>query len=301
MLNAEQYTIKELNNLLKEIEKRYKSLFKSLSKEYRELQDIIADMPSDEIKKAMYLKKKDKKIQNLVSRIATKLADANSDLLSEIDKTTQNVYQYNYNYEGYLASLRLNDTSMKPATKAEIKEALKSIKTPSGEEDAKVKRNKMITYFKIALVVSRILTEMDSTDRRTSSKVKEEMDKNINKDADSLSKTATWMNIKASSIATINAGKDLEKAGFVINKKWLSTFDTRTRASHRALQGEIVPLDGVFSNGLRYPVDTSGPIKEWIRCRCTLALDYVNYEKSEKEIERDIDIKRKKKEYWGLE
>lgn len=50
--------------------------------------------------------------------------------------------------------------------------------------------------------------------------------------------------------------------------QWASAHDSRTRDTHSALDGEIIPFGGVYSNGLRYPGDTSGPISEWINCRC---------------------------------
>lgn len=59
--------------------------------------------------------------------------------------------------------------------------------------------------------------------------------------------------------------------------QWSSTHDTRTRgnkpsdkANHVKLDGEIIPLGGTFSNGLEFPGDTKGPLREWINCRCSL-------------------------------
>lgn len=50
--------------------------------------------------------------------------------------------------------------------------------------------------------------------------------------------------------------------------QWAAAHDNRTRDTHSAIDGEIIPWGGVFSNGLRYPGDTSGSISEWINCRC---------------------------------
>ena len=52
-------------------------------------------------------------------------------------------------------------------------------------------------------------------------------------------------------------------------KEWRSAHDKRTRRSHSLLDGEVAPLDKPFSNGLMYPGDKSGPIEEWINCRCS--------------------------------
>lgn len=42
--------------------------------------------------------------------------------------------------------------------------------------------------------------------------------------------------------------------------------------NHVAMDGETVPIDGRFSNGLRFPCDPEGPAAETIKCRC-----YVTY------------------------
>ena len=51
--------------------------------------------------------------------------------------------------------------------------------------------------------------------------------------------------------------------------EWLAAGDERTRTSHAELNGEIVKVGTAFSNGLMYPGDKSGPLTEWINCRCT--------------------------------
>ena len=64
--------------------------------------------------------------------------------------------------------------------------------------------------------------------------------------------------------------------------QWISARDKRVRLSHRGsysrkgvhgtgVDGEIIPLGGTYSNGLAYPGDKSGPIEEWINCRCSNA------------------------------
>lgn len=59
--------------------------------------------------------------------------------------------------------------------------------------------------------------------------------------------------------------------------QWIAADDDRTRDSHAELNGEIIPLGGTYSNGLSYPGDTSGPIEEWINCRCSNAPFVIPY------------------------
>ena len=53
--------------------------------------------------------------------------------------------------------------------------------------------------------------------------------------------------------------------------QWISASDARVRDSHVEIDREIIPMGGTYSNGLRFPGDTSGPIEEWINCRCSNA------------------------------
>lgn len=69
-----------------------------------------------------------------------------------------------------------------------------------------------------------------------------------------------------------NKGRDdaynrVEKKGVPLSRMWLATLDNRTRHSHRHLHGEIRRGER-YSNGLRWPGDTSGNPSEYWNCRC---------------------------------
>ena len=58
---------------------------------------------------------------------------------------------------------------------------------------------------------------------------------------------------------------------------WIAADDERTRDSHLEINGEIIPIGATYSNGLKYPGDTDGPIEEWINCRCSNAPYVIPY------------------------
>lgn len=69
---------------------------------------------------------------------------------------------------------------------------------------------------------------------------------------------------------------ELEKAGIVNKRKWLSTEDARTRPTHAAADGQLRWVDEPFLVGgsrLMYPSDPAGPPEEVIQCRCTTLLE----------------------------
>lgn len=70
--------------------------------------------------------------------------------------------------------------------------------------------------------------------------------------------------------ATYNAQKRAVAKGANVVKQWDSAMDSRVRPSHQKLDGEVVDVDAVFSNGLLYPGDPNGMAKEVVNCRCCL-------------------------------
>ena len=87
--------------------------------------------------------------------------------------------------------------------------------------------------------------------------------------------------------------------GIDVEKQWLAALDSRTRGSHRHLDGETVKLDAEFSNGLKYPGDSDGPASEVYNCRCTLVpvIGDVEYD----EVERANKLGSMSYEEWKAE
>ena len=70
--------------------------------------------------------------------------------------------------------------------------------------------------------------------------------------------------------ARIDAMFEAEELGIRYDKIWRATFDARTRTSHRVINGERIPCNEYFSNGLFEPADPYGEPAEVYNCRCTL-------------------------------
>ena len=80
-------------------------------------------------------------------------------------------------------------------------------------------------------------------------------------------------------ITTLETGHyDMMRSSGAVTKTWHHRPQKNPRdgrdggPNHVAMDGETVPIDGTFSNGLRYPCDPMGPARETIKCRC-----YVTY------------------------
>jgi SPP1 gp7 family putative phage head morphogenesis protein len=74
--------------------------------------------------------------------------------------------------------------------------------------------------------------------------------------------------------ARIDGFKSAEDMGINIMKEWVSAIDERTRASHRGLNGTIIPIDDKFrssSGGYGLAPGQMGTASDDINCRCSLA------------------------------
>lgn len=60
------------------------------------------------------------------------------------------------------------------------------------------------------------------------------------------------------------------KQSGVKHKVWTAVMDPRTRDTHQSLDGDKVPIDQPFSNGLMHPRDPDGPVSEVANCRCVI-------------------------------
>lgn len=100
---------------------------------------------------------------------------------------------------------------------------------------------------------------------------KELMDKIPDMSQKSATRAARTAMGSAQNAGRMDAAAQAEKMGLTMEKWWIATLDNRTRDSHQAMDGEHVPVDKPFSNGLMFPKDPSGPPSEIYNCRCTMA------------------------------
>jgi SPP1 gp7 family putative phage head morphogenesis protein len=75
--------------------------------------------------------------------------------------------------------------------------------------------------------------------------------------------------------ARLDASKKAESEGIKLLKVWVATLDDRTRDRHVEINGETVPLDRPFSNGLMQPGEQKGDPVNFINCRCSMSTEIV--------------------------
>jgi SPP1 gp7 family putative phage head morphogenesis protein len=87
-----------------------------------------------------------------------------------------------------------------------------------------------------------------------------------------ISKSRAKVIARTEVVASLNAGayEAARQSRVMQSKSWITQGDDRVRDSHAAINGQRVPMDGVFGNGLPFPHAPGAPAAESIQCRCTL-------------------------------
>lgn len=96
--------------------------------------------------------------------------------------------------------------------------------------------------------------------------------------------------------AAMDVMEEAKAVGADVVKQWDAALDGRTRASHRAVDGEIREVEEKFSNDLMYPGDPEGGAKEVINCRCALlqrCRDFLD--------EQELEHLKERADFWGLD
>lgn len=100
---------------------------------------------------------------------------------------------------------------------------------------------------------------------------------------------------QAREVARVEHGVDYDDV-------WMSTFDARTRQSHRHMDGQVRGKNGFFNvNGhkARYPGDSMLPPEESIRCRCTVIQRVAGFQVTVRRGRASLDPKSKSDVFPG--
>ena len=95
-----------------------------------------------------------------------------------------------------------------------------------------------------------------------------------------------------------NAGRieglhQAQELGIEVKKKWMATFDFRTRDTHRELDGQVRDVDDPFvvdGDEIMYPGDPRAKARLVYNCRCTLVYEYPEYQRDGAKIPRRDNI-----------
>lgn len=205
--------------------------------------------------------------------LANDLVNADKIAANMINRYIPEVYALNYNYATYDIESSLGiDTSFNLYNKNTIRILLE--KDPDLiHRRAKVNLIKDYKWNRQHVNAALIQGIMQGEGAREIAKRLETI---AGMDERSAIRTARTCMTAAQSESRLDAYKRADNMGISCQKMWLSTLDSRTRASHVDLDGEIRPLDEEFSNNLMYPAADGSPAEVY-NCRCTMTKIFDKY------------------------
>ena len=295
---------KETDKKLKEIEDKLEGIYKDAESELREkwdnymqraekrveryeeaLQDALKTGDEDKIaaaRKTLTEKKqavlyRDKQFADMVDGVTDRLAKVNQIATDYVNEQMPGIYSYNYNgvlreaqdaaESGGISGIAFNmidEATVKRMVKeGEIKLPKRKIDIP---KDQQWNRKAITAQMMQGIVQGESIPQMSKRLQAVT-----DMDKNA------AIRNARTMTTEAENGGRLASMEEAEQLGLEYEKTWMATHDERTRESHARIDGETVPLDEPFSNGLQYPGDPSGAPEEVYNCRCSLVRKLVGF------------------------
>ena len=252
--------------LVKKCEEYFSKFDERYQKEYKAYQDgIYTKAQFDAWVKAQIAR--GKHWERLRENAALRITKANETAASYINDTTPSIWTLNYNYTAYQAdkamgvSFDIYDENTVRRLIVEDPNLLPAISQKA------IDRAKDTAW-------NREQFTKDVTSGILQGKAPRELAKTI-KHTMGLNQVSAIRNARTAITSAQNGGRmdgynRLASLGVQMQKEWMATLDGRTRDSHRDLDGERVPYDKPFSNGLQFPGDPQGAGREVWNCRCTM-------------------------------
>lgn len=211
-----------------------------------------------------------KRFEALRDRIAERMTRANETAIAYVNDATPGVYSLNRNYAAYTIERAAGNVGFTLWDESTVRRLIRQQPDlmPNYPKARAVKRGIDLAWGKKQITSSVTQGILQG--------------KSVGKIASDLRARITTMDrssaVRAARTAITgaeNAGRQdsyqaAHNMGIEMAKEWVSTLDSRTRHSHRRLDGEVVDYDEKFSNGCRYPGDPRGKPAEVYNCRCTM-------------------------------
>ncbi len=285
---AHDYTTKEIEKLERRIHVVYKEAEADINRKLKDFEDKFAakeqihlqELKNGEITQEQYdnwrkgQEFQQKQWQSKRNSAINSVQNANQVAVAMVNGETPNIFAVNANYMAFgierdagidfgfgvydansVANLIKNDPQILPKWK---------INEPKDYTWSKKKVNNAVTQG---------IIQGESLDKV----VKRLTDKLVTGNENKMKTFARTAMTGAQNAGRQQSMKDAENLGIELEKEWMATLDSHTRDSHADIDGERVPVDSKFSNGLQYPGEAGGAPAEVYNCRCTMVTNVKKY------------------------
>jgi hypothetical protein len=255
---------RDLQLLTKDMKKQYNLT-------YREIRALILDYNDryglDKLEK--YDRKK-----RLIKQASVKYVAMMGDVNRKLKKTLTKMQQENYLGTGYV----LEQATGKRIVTAPLKDI--QVYAPL---DVIANRTNVVSGLNS---LNRSITgglQLEQSTGEINKNIKDSLNSNANSQI-RIDETTTTYNVSNGRMQAMEKASD---KGIEVFKVWDAILDRKTRPSHARIDGDVVPMDGKFDNGLSFPRDPTGSAKETVNCRCDLTFitgdgslqdNYVDYQ-----------------------
>lgn len=220
--------------------------------------------------------------QDMVDTLSADYHNANLVARSIVLGYAPEVYALNHNYATYdVEHNALVDTSYtlynREAVERLIRDDPDLLKIPGQRLNDRIATGKDIAWQKgqIQSVATQAILQGESIPK-ISQRIATTMGESNHKSTIRYARTAMT---SAENAGRLDAYRRAEGMGIQMQKTWIATLDSRTRDSHRWLDGTTIDVDEVFSNGCEYPGDPDGPPEEVWNCRCSMISQIKGFER----------------------
>lgn len=212
--------------------------------------------------------------KQMVDETTTKLAQTNQIAVAYINNQMPDIYAINFNDAFKNAVKGFQGISYTLVDEHTVRDLIKDNKLRLPKKSINKVKDKRWNAKQLNSSVLQGILQGESIDDMAS-RILPVVDNNM---------TASYRTARTMTTNCENKGRqdrldDLSDQGLDIEKTWLATDDERTRESHMLMDGETVPYDEEFSNGLMYPADENGDPSEVYNCRCTMTTNILGWKK----------------------
>ena len=210
------------------------------------------------------------RFEALRDQIAERMTRANETAIAYVNDATPSVYSLNRNYAAYTIETVAGNVGFTLWDESTVRRLIRDnpATMPYYPKAKAVKRGIDLAWGKRQITAS---VTQGILQGKSVGKIANDLQKRIPE----MNRTSAVRAARTAITSAENGGRmDSYKAasdmGIEMTKEWVATLDSRTRHSHRRLDGEVVDYDKKFSNGCRYPGDPRGKPAEVYNCRCTM-------------------------------